>query len=102
MSMRTRWLRSLLVIAGLTYGSVAPAAELLVGGATVSITPEKAVALEGQLYPRIAEKVASPVTATALALESRDGGKSIDQAILVSCDLVAVRSDVLQAVQVKV
>lgn len=75
------------------------AAELLVGGATTSITPDQPVALDGQFGTRIARKVESPVTATALALESRDGDKILDQAILVSCDLVAIRQGLLEGVR---
>ena len=71
------------------------ASELHVGGATVSITPDRPVALAGQMHTRIARSVESPVTATALALESRDGDKPIDQAILVSCDLVSIDAAVL-------
>ena len=72
----------------------AKAAEFLVGAATTSITPDKPVALSGQFHTRVAKKVESPVTATALALESRDGDKVLDQAIMVSCDLVAIRKDI--------
>ena len=36
---------------------------------------------------RIAKTVESPVTAAALALESRRGEQVVDQAIFVSCDL---------------
>jgi hypothetical protein len=75
------------------------AAELLIGGATVSITPDRPVALSGQMRTRIAREVESPVTATALALESRDGEKSLDQAIFVSCDLVSIREGVLDKVR---
>ena len=46
----------------------ADAAELLVGGATISITPDKPVALAGQFHTRIGRTVETPVTATALAL----------------------------------
>jgi len=73
----------------------AKAAELRVGGATVSITPDRPVALWGQLHTRISQGVESPVTATALALESRDGEKVLDQAVLVACDLVAIPSEAL-------
>src|SRR3954464_255479 len=71
------------------------ASELHVGGATVSITPERPVALAGQMHTRISRNVESPVTATALALESRDGDTVVDQAVLVSCDLVAIEAAVL-------
>src|SRR4051812_37670658 len=46
-------------------------AELLVGGATISITPDRPIALAGQMHTRIAKDVRSPVTATALAFESK-------------------------------
>ena len=75
------------------------AAELHVGGATVSITPDRPVALAGQMHTRVAREVESPVTATALALESREGDKVLDQAILVSCDLVAIDAAVLDQVR---
>ena len=41
-------------------------------GASVDITPAKPVALVGQLNKRISQKVLDPLTATALALETRD------------------------------
>ena len=95
--MRLNKRRSVLTIAGcLTLClalSVQPAqaAQLMVGTATTSITPDKPVALSGQFHTRIARKVDNPVTATALALETRDGEKTVDQAIMISCDLVAIR-----------
>ncbi|MFO0930687.1 MAG: hypothetical protein U0736_27265 [Gemmataceae bacterium] len=73
------------------------AAELLVGAATTSITPDRPVALSGQMNTRVARTVDNPVTATALALESRAGGKLLDQAILVSCDLVYITREVSEA-----
>ena len=72
------------------------AAELRVGGATTSITPDRPVALAGQMHTRIAREVESPVTATALALESRQGDRVLDQAILVSCDLVAIGDGIIE------
>ncbi len=78
------------------------AAELWIGGATVDITPDKPVALDGHRNLRISNKIESRVTATALALESRDGDKSLDQAIIVSCDLVAIRQGILEKVRDKV
>lgn len=70
-------------------------AELRVGAASVSITPDGPVALAGQMHTRIAREVRSPVTATALALESKNGDRTLDQAILVSCDLVAIDRAIL-------
>ncbi len=66
------------------------AGELFIGAADVSITPSEPVALLGQVHTRIAHEAESPLTATALAIESRDGERVLDQAITVSCDLAGV------------
>jgi len=80
----------------------ASAAELHIGAVTTSITPDKPVALDGHRGLRISKKIESPVTATALALESRDGNKALDAAIIVSCDIVAIRSGIMEKVREKV
>jgi hypothetical protein len=93
-----------LIAAGLLagVGSEGRAAELRVGGATTSITPDRPVALAGQMHTRIAKEVESPVTATALALESRQGDRVLDQTILISCDLVAIPTKVSEQVRRRV
>ncbi|MCX6897949.1 MAG: hypothetical protein NT105_04540 [Verrucomicrobia bacterium] len=68
--------------------AIAPAAELRIGAATISITPDKPIALAGQFNTRISRGVDNPITATAVAIEAREGGRSVDQAILLSCDIV--------------
>ncbi len=73
--------------------------ELLVGGASVSITPKLPVALTGQMRTRIAKTVESEVTATVLALETKHDNQSIDQVIMVSCDLVAIREGIIEKVR---
>lgn len=80
----------LITFGALINSAPAQSAELFVGAATVSITPDQPVALWGQLHTRISQAVESPVTATALALESREGEAVLDQAILVSCDLALI------------
>lgn len=77
----------------------APAAELHVAAATVDITPSEPVALDGQRNVRISKEPITPIQATALALESRDGEKVLDQAIIVTCDLVAIRPGILDMVR---
>jgi len=69
----------------------ARAGELLVGAATVDITPPKPTALCGQLHTRIVRKVHSPLSATALALECREGDQVVDQAVMVSIDTATIR-----------
>ncbi|HAW29178.1 MAG TPA: hypothetical protein DCY03_13835, partial [Planctomycetaceae bacterium] len=77
------------------------AAELYVGAATTDITPPLPVSLTGQMRTRIAKTVESPVTATALVLESREEDKSLEHAVFVSCDLVCIRGGIHEAVREK-
>lgn len=96
--------RKLFVIAGLLVniflpGQGAYGAELLVGTGAVDITPAEPVAITGQFHMRIATKVETPITANVLALESRAGGVAGDRAIMVSCDLVYIPTEVLALVR---
>jgi len=84
---------ALIVLPNGFYGR---ADELYIGGASVSITPDGPVSLTGGMDSRISRKVESEVTATVLAIESRDGDRVLDQAILISCDLLAIRGGVLE------
>ncbi|MBO5453112.1 MAG: hypothetical protein J6A69_04010 [Clostridia bacterium] len=60
--------------------------KLMVGWSEVSITPDnKRISLAGQFAERISEYVETPVTVTALAVES--DGESL---IMCSCDLVSI------------
>jgi hypothetical protein len=68
--------------------------KLQVGWASRDITPDRPVALAGQFHKRISQGVAARISVTALALETRDAGGAVDQAILVSCDLVAIRDGI--------
>jgi hypothetical protein len=81
----------LLGLAVIVVSRGALGSELWVGAATTSITPDKPVAVDGQFNTRVATNVEAPITATAVAIESRDGERVLDQAIMVSCDLVAIR-----------
>jgi hypothetical protein len=78
------------------------AADLFVGTATTSITPDKPVALHGQWDLRMSQGVETPITATALALQGREGEKALDQAIFVACDLAFIPSDVLKQVRSRI
>lgn len=69
----------------------AQAAELWVGAATADITPDRPVPLTGNTTVRIGREIQSRLKAGVLALESRDGQRSLDQAILVACDLCVIR-----------
>jgi len=75
------------------------AAELRIGTATADITPSLPVALSGQFELRIAHTAATPLAANIVALESSEGDRSLDMAILVSCDLVEIPADLLALVR---
>lgn len=71
--------------------------KLLTGWSEVSITPDKKIGLAGQFIERISEYIETPITATALAIES-DG----EQMIICSCDLAYVGKNLLMAVRARV
>jgi hypothetical protein len=71
--------------------SSATAAELWIGAATADITPDRPVPLTGGASVRIGREIQSRLTANVLALESREGDRAVDQAIMVSCDLCVIR-----------
>jgi len=75
------------------------AAELLVGTAVADITAAEPVAVSGQFHLRIAKTVETPITANVIALESREKNSSCDFAIMVSCDLLYIPSEVLELVR---
>ncbi len=89
---------SLLIV---TSPALGMAADLHVGAATVDITPDRPVALDGQMHVRISEKPETPIFVSALALESREGDQSLDQALMISCDLVAIRPGLIELVREK-
>ena len=64
--------------------------KLHVGWASRDITPDRPVAIAGQFHKRISTGVKTRISLTALALDTRDGDRSVDQAIMVSCDLVGI------------
>lgn len=89
---------SLLIV---TSPALGMAADLHVGAATVDITPDRPVALDGQMHVRISEKPETPIFVSALSLESREGDQSLDQALMISCDLVAIRPGLIELVREK-
>jgi hypothetical protein len=66
-------------------------ARLWIGAATADITPDRPVPLTGGRTVRVSTGIASRCTASVLALESREGDRVVDQAILISCDLCVIR-----------
>ncbi|MFH1569397.1 MAG: hypothetical protein ABIL09_15485, partial [Gemmatimonadota bacterium] len=60
---------------------------LSIGWARADITPTKKTLLQGQFHARLAAAATSPLTATALALETRAADGAVEQAVFLSCDL---------------
>ena len=73
----------------------AQAATLHVGAARCDITPDMPSFLAGQFSPRVSRGVEYPLTANVLAIESREGDKPLDSAIVISVDTAVVRASIL-------
>lgn len=74
-----------------TANSQQAAARLRIGWATADITPDQPVVIAGGSAARLSEGIETPISATALAIESiRDDGTADDMVIMVSLDLVGV------------
>ena len=82
---------AIVLVLVLCQEAIAATGTLYVGWAGIDITPDRPVALIGQLQKRISQKVRDPLTATALALETRGADGQREQAILVSCDVLYIR-----------
>ena len=78
------------------------ATELYVGTATTDITPPLPVALMGQFNLRIARQAETPISASVLVLENRDGNRVLETSIMVSCDLVYIAAGIRDKVREKV
>ncbi len=68
--------------------------KLKFGWAEVDITPKEKISLAGQFYERVSDVVESPLTVTALAVDSGD-----DQMIIVSSDLPGVAQNLNRMVK---
>jgi len=90
------------LLAGTDLLATLEAYPLYAGWASVDITPEKPVNLVGQMSKRISKSVLDPLTATALALETKDQNGAKEQAIMISCDLLWTRKAVQEKLQLLV
>jgi len=97
--MSTRVCLAVCLLSGFSLTPPSPARELLVGTASTDITPAGPVALWGQFHLRISRAVETPLTASVIALESRDQDRPGDAAVMVSCDLCAIPDEVLRLVR---
>jgi len=91
----------LFILAAATLVVAAPGrgAEFYVGVAEANITHAQPMALWGQMHTRISQSVESPVTAQIVAIESREGDRPLDAAIMVSADIIGLPDEVLVALR---
>ena len=82
---------ALLAVVAVDVATDVSAATLHVGAASCDITPDQPVFLSGQFNARVSRGVSCPVTANVLALESRNGDKALEQALVISMDTVVIR-----------
>ncbi len=68
--------------------------KFLVGFGAVDLTPNKRIYLHGQFYQRLSTHVQSPLLATAMAIRVGD-----DQAVICSCDLTSIASNLMAEVR---
>lgn len=83
-----------------TETETATGTPLLIGWASVDLTPEKPVELAGQFHVRVSEGVLDPITCTALALSSGAPGLAT-AAVMVSCDFVSIAESLLADVRAR-
>jgi hypothetical protein len=72
---------------------------LHIGWASRDITPKRPAIIPGQMHMRIGREAVDPLTLNALAL---DGGTPDGRAILISCDITNVTSEVQETVTAQV
>ena len=88
-----------LTAATLVVASPGRGADLYVGVAEANITHAQPMALWGQMHTRISKSVESPVTAQVVAIESREGDRPLDSAIMISGDIIGLPHEVLVALR---
>ncbi len=93
-------IRTIAAMFAVTTVGLAADGRLFVGWSSVDVTPDRPVALAGQMHTRISTYAHDPITATALAIETRGRKGAGDQAIMISLDAVG-RSRVLEGVRAK-
>jgi hypothetical protein len=64
-----------------------PKRTLSIGWSEIDITPPRKTLLQGQFHARLAKGTISPLTGTALALETNSSGAAPEQAVFLSCDM---------------
>lgn len=77
-------------------------ADIFVGAASADISPQLPVALMGQFNLRVAETADTPLYAGVVVIESKQGNKSLDTAVLISADLVYISEQLRRELRAEV
>lgn len=77
-------------------------AEIKIGWAQASITPDRPIILGGFCHARVTDVVRDPVTATALVIEKANSETPGNCAVMVSCDLVTISDELRDAVRKRI
>lgn len=70
--------------------------KIKIGWAEQDITPNQKIRIAGQFYERVSDVVETPISVTALAIESEEDG---EQAVICSCDLACVSEGLIELVR---
>ena len=70
--------------------------KIKIGWAEQDITPNQKIRIAGQFYERVSDVVETPISVTALAIESEADG---EQAVICSCDLACVSEGLIELVR---
>ncbi|MEX2565544.1 MAG: hypothetical protein WD431_06350 [Cyclobacteriaceae bacterium] len=76
--------------------------QIYIGAQSVDITPELPIAVTGQFHLRIAEEAETPLTANVLVLETKTDNQTEELAVMVSCDVLYIPTDLIQQLRVSV
>lgn len=74
-------------------------AEFFVGCSKADISPSQPCNLAGQMHARLAKSVKYPIMFNIVAMESREGNKTLDTAVVVGIDTVSVGIDYYAALR---
>lgn len=69
---------------------------LKIGWAETDITPNQKIRVAGQFYERVSDVVETPISVTALAIESKTNG---EQVVICSCDLACISEGLIERVR---
>lgn len=75
------------------------ASDLLIGASSVDITPRLPIAVTGQFHLRVAHEAETPLTANILVMETKGANGLADLAVMVSCDVLYIPTDLIQALR---